>query len=800
MSLNPSTVLTLFRAELRMVLRDRRVLITAILLPLLVTPLMFLGSSKVVKKREQKLRENVCRYAISGSEAARVRALLTATRERLDQVGVGQASRLPSGRPALGTTNTSDLPAKASGTPAPIPEQSRGKSGFTFKEVQCTNPAAALANGDLELILEGLPGGEARQAMSQSAAAPAKNGPRAARPAIAAFERRRVLGSQQPPTRNDAQTDSTLLLRTNALRAEAGSRSGETAKLRPQTVVKPLAHAVKKSEYDDDGEPPAPGTTIVRIIYRGDHDFSTAGMSRMSDALQATREERRAALLADRGFPLPPSSVAIVRETDLASKGHVAGLALGRAITLLLLLFTLTGGAVVATDSLAGEKERGTLETLLTTSARRVEIITAKHLLILAIALLITLIQSANLFLYVGLKLMPMPANMGAAVPPSVVIVLFFLYLPVLALAASVLLLVSGYAKTYKEAQMYFFPVFLVGLLPALTPFVPDLSLRSAIILVPVANIALAAKGILTGSADWPMIACAWLITAGAAIWTTSVSVRSLSAEKLITAAETDAVDFAGGPALFSRHVLRWFAVMWAALLIVNNYLEKADLRWQLIVNLVVLFFGASCLMLRRYQLNPRAALALRAPKPAVWLAVLVAVPSGLLTASGLFRLANLFVPISAKMMREFDQAVIPDNISAVQLLFFLCVMPAIFEEITFRGLLLHGLSRRLHPAALALVVGVVFGLFHVALFRFAPTACLGVLLAAVTLLTGSIFPAMLWHGLSNASGLLAYKLQIPLEELDPLSYLLGTAILVASFWIIWRNRTPYPGLRPWKG
>jgi membrane protease YdiL (CAAX protease family) len=203
--------------------------------------------------------------------------------------------------------------------------------------------------------------------------------------------------------------------------------------------------------------------------------------------------------------------------------------------------------------------------------------------------------------------------------------------------------------------------------------------------------------------------------------------------------------------------------------------------------------------MLRRYNLDLRSALALRAPKPAVWLAVLFAVPSGILTASGLFRLANVFIPISPKMMREFDQAVIPADISPVQLLFFLCVLPAIFEEITFRGLLLHGLSRRLHPAVLALVVGVVFGLFHVALFRFAPTACLGILLATVTLLTGSIFPAMLWHCLNNATGVLAFKLQLPLEELDPLCYLLGTAILAASFWIIWRNRTPYPGLRPWQ-
>ena len=682
-----------------MVLRDRRVLTTAILLPMLVTPLMFLGSSRAVKKREERLRENVCRYAAAGAQAAQVRSLLFATRNRLEHI-----------------------------------KSTNGMGVFRFNEVACTDPGSALDKGEIELILEG---------------------------SVASGIQRSNTTSQAEPA--------------------ASSRR---------------SRANKKADDENEGEPPVPGATIIRITYRADREFSAAAMNRMTEVLRETRREQRASLLLSRGFPVALTNVASIKETNLASKGQIAGLTLGRSMTLVLLLFILTGGAVVATDSVAGEKERGTLETLLTTSARRVEIVAAKHLVILAIAVLIALIQSANLFVYAGFKLLPLPANLSAAITPSIVLLLFMLYLPALALIASVLLLVSGRAKTYREAQMYFFPVFLLGLTPALAPFAPDLSLRSAMILVPVANIALAVKEILVGTFDWPFIVAAWAITAGAAAWVSRLSVRALSAEQLITASDMDAVEFEGGADLFSRHVLRWFALLWATLLIVNNYMEKADIRWQLIVNLVVLFFGASCLMLRHYQLDPREALALRAPKPMVWPAVLMAVPSGLLAASGLFRLANLFVPISPRMLREFEQNVIPPDISSAQLIFFLCVMPAIFEEITFRGMLLHGLSRRLKPVTLAVTVGVIFGIFHVALFRFAPTACLGVMLAAVVLLTGSIFPAMLWHGLSNLMGILAYQYQIPLEELDPLTYLLGTAILAVCFWMIWRNRSPYPGLR----
>ena len=132
-------------------------------------------------------------------------------------------------------------------------------------------------------------------------------------------------------------------------------------------------------------------------------------------------------------------------------------------------------------------------------------------------------------------------------------------------------------------------------------------------------------------------------------------------------------------------------------------------------------------------------------------------------------------------------------------LLIFLAVLPGIMEELTFRGVLLHGLHNRLHPVALSLVVGLIFGLFHVALFRLAPTAFLGVLLSMVTLLTGSIFPAMLWHALNNALALLSGYHEFPVSDLHPVWYSFGLAGLLAAFWILWRNRTPYRGLRTWR-
>jgi membrane protease YdiL (CAAX protease family) len=295
------------------------------------------------------------------------------------------------------------------------------------------------------------------------------------------------------------------------------------------------------------------------------------------------------------------------------------------------------------------------------------------------------------------------------------------------------------------------------------------------------------------------MMVLAWVITAGAAMGISRLGVRVLSSERLITANETDAVQFTGGAALFERHVLRWFAVLWALLLIVSNYTQTADLRVQLVVNLIGLFFGACCLMIWRYRLNPVATLALRLPRPIIWPAVLLGVPGGLIVASGLFTLTSFLLPVPEKMLEGFEESLLPKGVPAAQLLFFMTVLPGIFEEITFRGVLLHGLRRRLHPLVLALVVGAIFGIFHIALFRFVPTAVLGVFLALLTILTGSIYPAMLWHALSNGLGVLLHLRGVETTQLDASGYVAGSGLLAVAFYISWRHQTPYPGLRPWR-
>ena len=696
--MNWDTVLTLLRHELRMLARDRRTILLSVALPLLTMPLILYSVNFINRRRERTLNDTVYRYVVTGTEAARARALIEEGRRRL-----------------------ADEPPPA-GAPRRI---------FKHQEVQAPDPAAALRARDIHFYVEALSGAEAD-------AQPAR---------------------KAPPKPSERGSDTHVDL----------ARKPE----RLQSVP------------------------LLRICYQGNRDASQAGQRRMTDLLLLTRRADQAHLLEARGFPFPAARVVQIEESSLATPGQVTGAFLGRLLTVLLLTFLLSGGSVVAMDIIAGEKERGSLETLLTTAAQRIEIVAAKQLAIVSVALFITVVQVANLLVYLMFNVIELPRETVIEVPPAAILLLLLLFIPMAATIASGLLMLSAYAKTYKEAQLYFFPVYLVSLAPALASTLPGVDLRSAIAFVPLANVSVAVREIMVGKYDWPMLAVTFAVMASTAVALMRSSARMLSRERLITASDADAADFAGGPALFPRHVLRWYGVMAAVLFgAAANFPQLATFRRQLLFNEVVIFLAAPLLMIYRYRLDVRAALALRPVRPAVWLAVALLIPTGNLVGLSVFRLANYVVPVPKEALEQFGRSLLPPDIPLWQLFIFLSVLPGICEEIGFRGTLLYGLRKRFRPATLALVVGLIFGLFHVALFRIAPTAFLGVILTAVALLTGSIFPGMLFHAGNNALGVWAAHQGWALGDLDTRAYVCAAVIFALALYIIYRNRTPYPELR----
>ncbi len=542
------------------------------------------------------------------------------------------------------------------------------------------------------------------------------------------------------------------------------------------------------------------GVPVVKVYFRANRDESRTGSARLVDRLVDARKRNRNDELRRRGFEADPEESIALSRIDVATPEQAAGFYFGRLLPLFLVFLTLTGASVAAMDSIAGEKERGSLETLLTTSVSRFEIVTAKQLTILSVALFITLAQAGNLFVYLALGFIEFSAELEIDVSPGAVLVLFALFVPVAVVVSSLLLLVSAYAKTYKETQLYLLPVFLGLMILTAAGLLPAISLRSLIAVVPVANVSVAVREIMVGQYDLPMLAVTFVSMMGTAFLLLRLSSRMLGMERLITSQDTDQADYEGGAALFPKRVLLWFTGMWALIVIAPSNVDALTrLEGQWAFNMFGIMLGASILMIRVHRLDWRKALALRPVKPQVWLAVLLLVPSTLLTGIFVVGLSSVFLPFPEEILENFASQLIPDDFPLWKIMLMLAVTPGIVEEMAFRGLLLHGLHQRLRPLVLILVVGVLFGLFHQALFRIIPTAYLGMVLTTVAVLSGSIFPCMLLHAGNNAFAFLLYRYGVEIENWPPELLLLNIPVFIFSIYLLYRYRTPYPGLLPFR-
>jgi sodium transport system permease protein len=546
-------------------------------------------------------------------------------------------------------------------------------------------------------------------------------------------------------------------------------------------------------EVDADSlDPGSDGAPILRIHFNSSRTASRQGALTLQRRLSDVRELRRDALLVESGFTVPRERVAGAVAVNVATDDEVEGAMLGRYLTLILLGLMILGGSSLSIDTLAGEKERGTLATLLTSAATRNEIVAGKLLAIMAVGFAIALVQVLNLWIFLGFGIIEPPAGFALQITPGQAVSLLALYTPVVALTAGVLLLSSAHASSYKEAQLYLTPVLLGLLAPALAPMLPDMSLPSAIMVVPVANLSVGIRDLLAGDVHGPSLVASWVITALAAAWVTSRCVRALHSEAVVTG-DTTREEFLGGPALFRKRVLRWFMVFWAVKLMLDLNVRFDDLRVTVLFSVGFLFLAFPLLVIRHFRLDPVQALALRRPRAGVWLGVLLGAPAGLVAAQTVFRLMDVVIPVPQELLEGFGQALMPDSVPTWQLVLLIALVPGITEELTFRGVLLHGLRRRFGPWGLALVVGGIFGFFHFQIFRIPATAALGVVLSIVTIYSGSIFPAIAWHTLNN--GLAVFLSTRGWEEpLD--SWWLGVGsfvVLGVAILIIRHYGTPYP-------
>jgi sodium transport system permease protein len=195
-----------------------------------------------------------------------------------------------------------------------------------------------------------------------------------------------------------------------------------------------------------------------------------------------------------------------------------------------------------AMDLTAGEKERGTIETLLCSPVSRTHLVLGKFLMVLtaslATAALSILSMSASFgvgkTLLLALTDGEADAAMQVAITGKAIASIFIVVLPVAVFFSAVLLALSLFAKSYKEAQSYISPLMIVMVMPAVAALLPGVELSPALALVPVLNTSLVSKEIIAGTYDWASIAVIFLSSSAYAALALAIAVKLFQREDVL--------------------------------------------------------------------------------------------------------------------------------------------------------------------------------------------------------------------------------------------------------------------------
>ncbi|QHJ13694.1 ABC transporter permease protein NatB [Paraglaciecola mesophila] len=196
-----------------------------------------------------------------------------------------------------------------------------------------------------------------------------------------------------------------------------------------------------------------------------------------------------------------------LKQISTADQRENWGEKIGGMLPYLLFILCFQGAMFPATDIGAGEKERGTLETLLISPIDRTKIVLGKFLTIAcagATTALITVISMAvwGLVLSRGFA-MQFVTDFMSQIGIVDFVLMFLMLIPLVAIFASVLLSISIYARSFKEAQSYMGPLVIFVIIPVMVALMPGVELKGGWSWVPLTNVALAMKELVKGTMDY---------------------------------------------------------------------------------------------------------------------------------------------------------------------------------------------------------------------------------------------------------------------------------------------------------
>jgi sodium transport system permease protein len=284
---------------------------------------------------------------------------------------------------------------------------------------------------------------------------------------------------------------------------------------------------------------------VLRVLVDRTEASSELALERLREAVRKLDEERVQQRLQALHAPPRLTQPSRLDTENIAEAGLAAGKALGAFLPYVLMLMMFQGAMQHGIYVTAGEKERGTLQTLLATRLPRNQIILGKLIYIFAMGLLAALLNLASMGISLALVMgragtqrveasIGAAGNLSAMTRPGTLFLCFLLLVPLGLLFSSFILFMGVRARNTAEAGTSLMPgLFLIVLLGAFS-LAPGLERMPFLPYVPILNVSLAIRNLFSQQGHFAHYLVALFMTSGLSALMTWASAHLLDQESVL--------------------------------------------------------------------------------------------------------------------------------------------------------------------------------------------------------------------------------------------------------------------------
>ncbi|AMV30716.1 ABC-2 family transporter protein [Pirellula sp. SH-Sr6A] len=515
-------------------------------------------------------------------------------------------------------------------------------------------------------------------------------------------------------------------------------------------------------------------TDALQVISNQRWDRSVVASNLFQRKFEQVHQDSLRTQLENAG--MSPSSLELpkLHWVDVAPAESKRSMIWTKILPFVMLVWALTGAFYPAIDLCAGEKERGTLETLLCSPARRREIVWGKLLTILCFSLgtaILNLLSMYTTASVVMTRFQGAPGNQMISalgpLPLHSLAWLILLVLPISAMFSALALAVASLARSTKEGQYYLMPLLLVGMPLVMLPMIPGVTLAPGTSVIPITGAVLLSRALMDGEylQAFLHLPTVGIVTVFCTLLATRWAVRQF---------ENESVMFRDGARTSIKSWIRdaWRkrestptaneSILCGLLILVCLFFGRlsiptSELHWGGIVQSTLtiqigMMLAPALIMATILTRSLRQSLRLNAVsfREIVASAALALVlhPTYSVIASIIgheYKIGEETV----ELLRQFDY--ILSAAPFVSVLLVMALLPAVCEELVFRGFIFSGLQRDSGHLRAVLLSAFLFGLSHGVLQQTISASLMGLLLGWIAYRTGGVACTIVFHFVHNS-------------------------------------------------